>query len=226
MVLRKLTVLAVGALLIGSATLASAGVPSPALSTAEMLAYSGTGTLSMFNLPNGGGRAFADAFVVGGGAADATITCTIRDGLGAAIEFFPFEDIWLSQTVSSSLGTGLSACGGNAVADANTDASGVTTFGNPLFAGGWHCQSNLGGGAATGSSVVVISGDPMTSGDLALIMNSPDINGDGATNLSDGGFFTVVLFGAYSYEADFNGDGVINVSDAGFMSAGLGASCP
>jgi len=214
MVLRKLTVLAVGALLIGSATLASAGVPSPALSTAEMLAYGGTATLSMFNLPNGGGRAFADAFVVGGGSADATITVTVRDGLGAPIEFFPFEDIYLQS--AGVTGTGLAACGGNAVADANTDANGVTTFGNPLFAGGWY----------TDATQVVISNDPLTSGDVNLRFNSPDINGDGATNLTDGGFFTVVLFGAYSYSADYNADGVINVSDAGFMSSGLGASCP
>jgi len=214
MVLRKLTVLAVCALLIGSATLASAGVPSPALSTADMLAYTGTATLSMFNMPNGAGRAFTEAFVLGGGAADATITVMVRDGLGAPIEFYPFEDIWLASTGSS--GTGLAACGGNAVADANTDATGMTTFANPLFAGGWY----------TDPTGVVISGDPLTSGDLNLNFNSPDINGDGATNLTDGGLFTVILFGAYGYQADLNADGVINVTDAGFMSSGLGASCP
>jgi len=215
MVLRKLTVLAVGVLLIGTASLATAGVPDPGLSTAEMRAYAGTATLSMFNLPNGGGRAFDRAFAPGGATADATITVTVRDGLGAPIEFFPFEDIWL-QSIPDVAQRGLIACGGNATADANTDALGETVFANPLFAGG----------QSTNITQVVISGDPLTSGDVGLRFNSPDINGDGATNLSDGGFFTVILFGAYSYTGDFNNDGVVNVSDAGFMSNGLGASCP
>jgi len=214
MVLRKLTVLAVGVLLLGTAALATAGVPDPALSTAEMRAYAGTTTLSMFNMPNGGGRAFANAFVVGGGAADATVTVTVRDGLGAPIEFFPFEDIWLQS--AGTTGTGLAACGGNATADLNTDALGETTFGNPLFAGGWY----------TDATQVVISGDPLTSGDLNLRFNSPDINGDGATNLTDGGNFTVDLFGSYSYRSDYNADNVVNITDAGYMSAALGAGCP
>jgi hypothetical protein len=45
-------------------------------------------------------------------------------------------------------------------------------------------------------------------------------------NLSDGGFFTQDLFGAYNYRSDFNYDSNLNVSDAGFMSNGLGAACP
>ena len=209
MLLRKIMGLAVCAMLIGSAALA--GVPDLQETTAETV-YTGVETLSLFNLPNGGGRAFDAAFLPGGAAGDATINLVLRDGLGVPIANFPFEDMWIE-----SADAGLVSCGGNATADFNTNEFGETQWANPLFAGG---QSSA-------LCLVMINGDALTSNaGLAISFNSADINGDGIVNLSDGGFFTQDLFGVYDYRSDFNYDSLINVSDAGFMANGLGAACP
>ena len=192
---------------------AKSGVPDPALSTAELRAYAGPETLSLLVQTDGSGASFDQALAPGGIPADATITVAVRDGLGAPIEFFSFEDIWLEA--AGTTGTGLRACGGAATADYNTDALGETVFANALFAGG----------QSTNITQVVISGDPLTSGDVALICNSPDVNGDGLTNLSDVGYFTTILFGDYDYAADFNYDGAVNLTDAGFMSSSMGKRC-
>lgn len=211
MLLRKITGLAVCALIIGSAALAVAGVPDLQQSTA-VRAYAGIETVSVYSLPNGGGRAFTAAFLPGGSAADATVTLTLRDGLGVPIVGFPFQDMWLE-----SADNGMIPCGGNATANQNTDEFGVTFWTNPLFAGG---QSSA-------LCLVMVNGDALTSNSgLQISFNSADINGDGIVNLSDGGFFTQNLFGAYSYRSDFNYDSSVNVSDAGFMASGLGAVCP
>ena len=201
-------------LLLVSATAAIGGVPDTGLSTAEMRAYAGTATVSMFNLPDGSGCAFADAIAEGGGPADATITVTLVDGNSVPIQNYPFEDIWLQSAGTS--GTGLVACSGGATADANTDANGETVFANPLYAGGWY----------TDPTQVVIAGDPLTSGDLNLRFNSPDINGDGKVDLSDAAFFTIFYYTGYDYAGDFNFDGAVDLSDASLLSAGISAHCP
>lgn len=203
--------LAVCAMIIGSAAFAVAGVPDLQQSTA-VRAYGGVEPTSVYSLPNGGGRAFTAAFLPGGLAANATVTLTLRDGLGVPIAGFPAQDMWLESADG-----GLRACGGNATANQNTDANGVTFWTTPLFAGR----------QSTALTLVMVSGDPLTSNSGLLIrFNSADINGDGVVNLSDGGFFTQDLFGAYNYRSDFNYSGTINVSDAGFMSNGIGAACP
>ncbi|HPF71014.1 MAG TPA: hypothetical protein PLQ13_10110 [Candidatus Krumholzibacteria bacterium] len=203
--------LTVCALIIGSAAAAVAGIPDLQLTTATR-AYAGVETLSLYSLPNGGGRAFSLAFLPGGAVADATITMTLRDGLGNPIANFPFEDMWIEAADG-----GLVSCGGNAVADFNTDANGVTSWGTPLFAGG----------NSQAACLVKVNGDALTSNlGMGLTFNSADINGDGLVNLSDGGYFSQDLTGAYNYRSDFNNDGIVNVADAGYMANGLGAACP
>jgi len=201
-------------LLLVSATAAFGGVPDLDLSTAAMRAYSGVASLSMYNLPDGSGCAFGDAYAEGGGRADATITVTVVDGFNVPIVDYPFEDIWLQS--AGVTGTGLIACGGSATADANTDVHGETVFANPLFAGGWYMDATR----------VVISGDPLTSGDLNLRFNSPDINGDGRVNLEDAGFFTIIYYSGYDYAGDFNFDGNVDLTDAGILGSRISASCP
>jgi hypothetical protein len=203
--------LAVCALIIGSAALAVAGVPDLQLSTA-VRANTSNQTMSLYSLPNGGGNAFTAAFLPGGVIGDATITLTLLDGLGVPIEGFSAEDMWIE-----SADNGLVSCGGNAVANFDTNVNGVTAWTGRQFAGG---QSQA-------LCIVTINGDPLTSNlGLQISFNSADINADGFVNLSDGGFFSQDLFGAYDYRSDFNYDNSVNVSDAGFMAAGLGSSCP
>lgn len=208
------------ALIIGAASFASAGVPDLQTTTAGLV-YQGTETLSLFNLPNGAGLPFTEAFLpAGAGQTDGTIELRLRDGFGVAIENFPAADMWIE-----SQDLGMVACGGTAIADFNTGTGdpldptfvGYTVWRAPIFAGG---QSQA-------LTIVKINGDALTSnGGLALSFNSADINGDGVVNLSDAGFFSGYLGGAYNYNGDFNFDGVVNVSDAGFMANALGASCP
>jgi hypothetical protein len=198
------------ALIVGAASFAMAGVPDLGLSTATMATVGQT--LSLFNLPNGAGAAFTDANAAGGGLADATITVVLNSTSGA-IANYPFEDITLSCT------DGVNAmvpCLGGVTADANTDAAGMTQFQTPLAAGGW----------ADANTDVMIAGAALTSGSVALKMNSADINGDGIVNLSDVGIFSSIFYGAYSYAADFTNDGLVNLSDVGRLASGVGGACP
>ncbi len=207
--------LAVCALVIGSAVFAVAGVPDLQQSTA-VRANTSVNTISVFSLPNGGGRPFANGFLPGGAPGDARITLTLLDGLGVPINNFPFEDMWIASAGSGAQ-TGLTSCGGNATADFNTNVNGVTSWQAAMFAMG---QSST-------VCLVTINGDPLTSNAGLLInFNSADINGDGVVNLADGGFFSQDVAGAYNYRSDFNFDGAINIGDAGYMSNGLGTVCP
>lgn len=210
MVLRKLMGVFMATLIIGAASFAMAGVPDLDLST-HSTGYGGPSTLSLFNLPNAGGNAFTQAFLpAGGGFADGTITLTLRDGLGAVIADYPFEDLTLASA-------GMVPCTGGVTADANTDALGQTQWQTPLAAGGY---------TTAGLTQIEVAGAPLNSGDVAMIMNSADINGDGTVNLSDVGIFSSVFYGAYSYSADFNNDGLVNLSDVGLLASGVGGSCP
>ena len=199
------------ALILGTAVFASAGIPDLGTTTAS-LAYGGTETLSLFNVPNGAGKPFTEAFEFGGAVVDGTISIEVLDGFGAYVTDFPFEDMWIS-----SADNGMVPCGGTATADFNTDDLGATFWAAPLFAGG----------SSQALCIVYINGDALTStAGFALSFNSPDINGDGVVNLSDAGFFTGFI-GNVVFAGDFNNSGgIVNVQDAGFMSAALGASCP
>ena len=208
--LRKFMGLFACALVLGVASFASAGVPDLEETTAD-LAYVGVETLSLFNLPNGAGKTFAQAFLPGGAETDGTINLVLRDGFGDPIDNFPASDMWIS-----SADDGMVPCGGTASANFNTNDLGETSWVNPIFAGG----------NSQALCIVYINGDALTSnGGLALSFNSADISGDGVVNLTDAGFFSGFLGGS-DYAGDYNFDGVVNVSDAGFMATSLGASCP
>jgi hypothetical protein len=202
------------ALVVGAASVAVANVPDLGLSTATM-ATTGQ-TLSLFNLPDGGGNPLTQAYVVGGGGAlvDATITLTLKDGLGNPIQNYPFEDLTLS--CDDGLGQAMAPCVGGVSADGNTNAAGQTTFSGTLRAGGW----------AEASTDVMVAGAALTSGGVALQMNSADMNGDGSVAISDVSLFSGVYYGAYSYAADFNADGAVAISDVSLLAGGNGTACP
>jgi hypothetical protein len=203
------------ALVVSAAGTAMANVPDLGLSTAVM-ATTGQ-TLSLFNRPDGGGKALTEAAVVGGSGtftSDATITVTLNDGLGSPISNYPFEDISLACDDGS--GHAMVPCTGGATADANTDGSGQTHFAAPLYAGGW----------AAATTEVLIAGNALTSGGVALQMNSADITGDGAVDLSDISKFAQIVNGSYSYGGDFNADGAVNLGDISIFSKAVGGACP
>ncbi len=219
MVLRKITGLFVCALVIGCAAFATAGIPDPAESVANMAGVDAQG-VALFVLPNGGGSNFSNAQILSGGTAgdiiDATIDCTINDAFGAPVVAFPAEDMWLASTAG-----GMVPCVGGTSADQNTDAAGYTTWANPLRAGG----------NDTGTCEVMISGVNLVPSALsevpfALAFNSADINGDGGVSLADVGLFSGIFFGSYDFAADFHADGVISLADVGRMALGIGTACP
>jgi hypothetical protein len=213
MVLRKIMGLFVCTLILGVASFASAGVPDLGNSEATMPNFAGGSIVSLFNLPNGGGKAFTEAQVPGGAVVDATIEVVIRDGNNNVIAGFPGEDLWLA-----SFDGGMVACIGGATADGDTDANGVT---------GWATALNAGGNSEA-LCYIMVSGDALTSvgSEMALHFNSADINADGTVNLSDVGEFATYFSGGYNYVADFFFDGILNLPDVGLLATGVGGSCP
>ncbi len=120
MVRRKLVSLFVCSLVMGTVSMAVAGIPDYTLSTATTAA--GT-QVSVYCSPiPGAGQTLLQAKTVGGVVVNATITLTLRDGNGDPIFGYPREDLWLA----TSLG-GLVICTPSIPA-VNTNALGVTTF--------------------------------------------------------------------------------------------------
>ena len=169
----------------------------------------------LFNVPNGTGSAFAEARDFNTvQQVDASIALYLRDSGGVPVLNFPREDIWLDLPAGTS---GWTRCPLNGtIADTDSDAFGVTTWVNPLFAGGW----------TEGPTVVMINGNLLLSGNLNLAHNSPDINGDGYVNLTDVAMFAADFYGAYAFRSDFHYDGVLNLQDIAKLAQASGATCP
>ena len=186
------------------------GLPDPATSTVT-IATSGRVMLRVH--PDGRGPSFTAAYGEGGSVVDATVTMQVFDTMGYPVAGFPYEDMWLASTTA-----GLVTCGGapGLTPDGNTDVFGETQWTYPPRAGG-HTDGHV---------AAFINGQTLLSAPLDMFFTSPDINGDGRVDLSDGGYLSGDLFGTYARKSDFNWDGVINVSDVGVMAQALGSGCP
>ena len=174
-----------------------------------------TEPVSVFTVPDGQGNGFDTAFAYGGVTMDATITLYLVDMNGVPFVGYPAEDMWLETTEG-----GLASCPGGTIADADTDANGMTQWQEPLAAGGYTDPvSEL--------TIVFVSGGALSQPPLDIYFNSPDLSGDGLVDITDIAMFAQDLFGAYSYRSDFNWDGAINLSDVSYMTTlGIGAECP
>jgi len=202
-------------LILGVASFATAGVPDLGNSEADFTSFDGSAALSLFNLPSGAGSAFDACQLADGSIVDGSITITVRDGNNDIIAGFPREDMWLA-----SVDGGMVPCVGGTIADADTDADGLTDWSAAMNAGGY----------SSANCAVMISGDQVTGGAggsvFALHFNSADMNADGSVDLADVGLFAGVFFGAYDFSADFFADGALNLSDVGRLATGVGGSCP
>ena len=163
---------------------------------------------TIFNIPNGTGSPFTQARNLEG-PVDATIDLYLRDSSGAPIPNYPAEDLALFFN-----GAGYQ-CQGGTIPDSNTDANGMTTWTNPLFAGGW----------SEGPTLVMIAGETLLNSPLNLMHNSPDIDGNGIVNLLDLSIFAVDYFG-YSFRSDFHYDGEMSLLDLSLFAIGYNTSCP
>lgn len=217
MVSRKLVGLFVCSLVMGTVSMAVAGIPSLTLSTATTAA---TVQVSVYSLPNGNGKALTAAKALGSTTpVNATITLTLKDGNGDPIFLYPSEDMWLETSLKTAT-TGMSHCAGGTVADFSTNALGVTTFTNPILGGR---QSNR---VLAEKTIVLISGSPLVGSQLDILFNSPDISGNLFVDLTDTVLYAQNATGAYSYRSDFFFDTFVNLSDTVLYAQGLGAACP
>jgi len=204
--------LIIAAAFAGTASAVTTDIPDLDLSWYETAA---TEPVSVFTVPDGQGSRFDAAFAYGGVVMDATITLYLVNGDGAPIPGFAAEDMWLGTTMD-----GLAPCQYGPIADADTDANGMTQWQEPLEAGGYTDPDNE-------LTVVIVNGDALLGPGLDVYFNSPDLSGDGFVDITDIAMFSQDFFGAYSYRSDFNWDGSINLSDISYMTAlGLGAECP
>ncbi len=204
--------LIVAAAFAGTASAVKTGIPDLDLSWYETAA---TEPVSVFTVPDGQGSRIDAAFAYGGVVMDATITLHLVFNDGSPVPGYPAEDMWLETTQG-----GLAPCFGGTIADANTDANGMTQWQEPLAAGGYSDPSSE-------LTIVIVSGDPLLQSGLDIYFNSCDISGDGLVDIADIAMFVPDMFGAYSYRSDFNWDGTINLSDVSYMTTlGLGAECP
>lgn len=211
MVLRKIMGLFVCALVIGSAALATAGIPDP-IQTVATMPNAGNDDLVLFVLPNGFGNGFDSAQVrFDGTSVDATIEMIVKDAFGAIVPNFPLEDMWLESADG-----GMVPCTGGTYADQDTDDAGYTIWADAPYAGG----------NSQAACVVYVNGQALDGAPFALGFNSADINGDGVVNLADVGLFTGIYFGTYDFSADFDCDNTMNLADVQLLASGLGGSCP
>lgn len=197
-------------LLTAGFALAQTGIPD--LSHCEAwLVYDGPETPTLLVFPDGRGSHFDEAQLPDGAQVDATVVLVMRDMWDFPICCFPAEDTWLEAQDG-----GLVPCLGGTTADLNTDGDGMTHWATPLAAGGFS-QAPL---------QVLINGEVINPGGLALSFNSPDFNGDLHVNLTDVQLFAADLTTGYTFRADLYRDGVLNLSDLGKLAAGMAAQCP
>lgn len=186
-------------------------VPDPMLSWATTAA---TAPVTLYVLPEGNGDPLTQATIHGGGKMAATITLNLVDANMVPIPDYPAEDLWLKTDQN-----GLVLCEGGAVADANTDAAGVTTWSGPLRGGG---HTNPGSGELM---QVIVAGQPLFQPGLDVQVHSPDLNGDLIVDLMDFSLFSADWYGPYNVRSDFYWDDVLDLSDAILFVEGGGASC-
>jgi hypothetical protein len=195
---RLLSLAVAGTMLLGLTGVASAGIPSEV----ESSAVSAGGTVLI--TPAGTGGSIANA--------GATVTVTVLDAGLLPVPNFPFQDIWLGNDGVS--GDNIALCQGGSTADANTNASGITTIGGVISGGGYGT-----------STQVYINGTPLAQAPLAVALNSPDINGDLVVNLNDFSAFGVD-FSTGEFRSDFVFNGVVDLADFSRFGQTFGETCP
>lgn len=171
----------------------------------------GNDPVTLLVVPDGTGAPFTQARLADGTVVDATITLTLDHPCGP-FAGFPREDMWLEFGSG-----GFVSCAGGTIADADTDADGVTHWTLPLRRGG-HSE---------GPCRLLINGyTPPGLLELPLRVNSPDLNGDGAVTLADVPVFALAYVGGYAFAADLHADGRVDLADLPLLARSLGARCP
>lgn len=198
---RLLSLAAAGMLVLGFSSFAFAGIPD-----ADQSAVTGPGSGCININPTGTGPSLASKAL--------TVTVTVRDAAGDPIVGYPFQDV---QLLGSQGGTELVVCNGGSVADANTNASGVTTISGTI-AGGGYTEAGL---------VVDLGGTVVNSPVVAIDVVSADNNRNLSIELGDIGTFAAAFATAlFDFLVDLDCDGSEDLGDVGILAVDNGTSCP
>lgn len=195
---RLLSLAVAGAMVLGLAGVASAGIPDETTSSA---AGPGSPVVALIT-PQSTGNSIAS---VGG-----TVTVTVLDFSSGPVANYPFSDIYIDDDGTDEI----SLCQGGSVADANTNASGVTTISGLIGGGGFATQSN-----------VWIAGTKLTGPALDLGFNSPDNTGDLVVDIADFSNFGLD-FGGAAFRSDLVFDGIVDIADFSKFGLTFGETCP
>ena len=179
---------------------AQAGIPE-----SYGLVYSDGGTL--FICPAGDGGTIAEHGI--------SIEVHLRDLLDQPIPNFPYQDIWLGDSGTGDIGL----CLAGSVADANTDAQGMTIISGAYHGGGW-TQSGM---SVFAAGVIVEGGDGPV---LPIEVSSADLNGDRGVDMVDLGNFASDYLGTGAFRSDLDANGVVDLVDVGRFTAHFGHFCP
>jgi len=215
----------------GSGIVAVALPPDPANCTVSMPFLSAGTTVSVCVVPSGFGRPLTSAFRYGSPCltsemVNATIQVTWRDGTGMPVAP-PVEacNVWI-EPLSGALPACLSSfpgCKGGGTRADGLSVNSISTFTRAPWSGGHSlstgdmCQVYYWDGTAKRAI-----GPP-----LAILFNSPDINGDNIVNLTDTvAFSRGVTSGVYGYSWDFWADCQVNLSDVAIYVQNLYMACP
>jgi hypothetical protein len=215
-------ILAAAALLLLAAAPADAQGPTDPDPTFSQVTPAYPGQVSLFCLPNGLGDPLTQAFAFGGQQVNARVRFQAMNAMNMPISGLAVDRMWLENLAGS-----LYLCPPNPIRFASvpsmpTDPAGITEFTGPIFAGGYTGPGQPLQVFVEWTNGLVVPIPPS----LNISLNSPDLNGDGAVNLSDVTIFSQDYFGSYNYRSDFFWDGALNLSDVSRMAQGLNSVCP
>lgn len=160
-----------------------------------------------------GNMIWKDAQLYGGDNTNAMITIEVRDENGELITGFP-------ASIAPIINEGnLLACGSALVSGGG--GGGIAYFD---YADGGGSSDNI----SLQGVIANIYGEPLFT--LTPILtnfrfNSPDLNADGAVNMSDTVLLAQLMNQGYSYRIDYFWDGVINNSDVVLFVQAMGSAC-
>jgi hypothetical protein len=196
---------------------------NPMLSWVEIA--DAVGPVSVLIAPDGAGLPLDQAFREGGAPGDATIHVYLRNDANNPIAGVRPHQMALAVIQALN---GVQSCRDEmygdrfyvlARPDEMTDEFGHTTISMPLRAGGWDDNA-----AGTNMVVAVDEWGLLLPGNM--ILNGPDLDGDGAVNLTDTVLFAMHYHGEYAYRADFNYDQAVDLADLVVLAGMYGAACP
>lgn len=176
--------------------------------------------LSLPIVPGRGGRALSEAFEYGGTPYDGTIQISLYERPSTELVDFPANALSIVTGYPDAnpnlppAFTGQPVYSQALIADADTDANGLTTLSRCPIASGdsdWPAEK-----AYVSAGTTVLWRHP-----LDLYFNSPDLDADLVVDLIDLASFTRIYHGPYDYSIDYVWNGTMNLSDLAVLKQSM-----